>query len=234
LVSACRPIRTTNRVVLVPALALDRTPAEIPLIRSTLAWERVDRQPSMLLVAVLASGLIACLLTAAAANAAGRPKPITLGPGQAVVIAKTDIVCVFGGPANEIGIGCLHETTGTYSFRIDENLVRGLRTQSGKLSQVGSWKEPRTLKQAGSPVVSSFKVVATLPLGGRFIGAGTDIGCLVIGVGAPLVACFKLGAGKGYPVAGSYAATLGTGGLEVDRYDAAHHGKSVFIGREAK
>jgi len=32
----------------------------------------------------------------------------------------------------------------------------------------------------------------------------------------------------------SYAATLGTGGLEVDRYDAAHHGKSVFIGREAK
>jgi hypothetical protein len=179
--------------------------------------------------------LTACLLTAAAANAARRAKPITLGPAQAVVIAKTDIVCVFGGPANEIGIGCLHEKTGTYSFRIDENLVRGLRTQSGKLSQVGSWKEPHTLKQASSPAVSSFKVVATLPVGGRFIGAGTDIGCLVIGgAGAPLVACFKLGAGKGYPVAGSYAATLGTGGLEVDRYDSAHHGKSVFIGREAK
>jgi hypothetical protein len=179
--------------------------------------------------------LTACLLPAAAANAVRRPKPITLRPAQAVVIAKTDIVCVFGGPANEIGIGCLHERTGTYSFRIDENLVRGLRTQAGKLSQVGSWKEPRTLKQASSPAVSSFNVVATLPPGGRFIGVGTDVGCLVIGsAGAPLVACFKLGAGKGYPVAGSYAATLGTAGLEVDRYDAAHHGKSVFIGREAK
>jgi hypothetical protein len=179
--------------------------------------------------------LTACLLTAAAANAARRAKPITLGPAQAVVIAKTDIVCVFGGPANEIGVGCLHEKTGTYSFRIDENFVRSLRTQSGKLSQVGSWKEPHTLKQASSPAVSSFKVVATLPVGGRFIGAGTDIGCLVIGgAGAPLVACFKLGAGKGYPVAGSFSATLGTGGLEVDRYDSAHHGKSVFSGREAK
>jgi hypothetical protein len=189
----------------------------------------------MLLAAVLAAGLIGCLLTAAAANAGARANPVTLGPAQAVVIAKTDIVCVFGGPANEIGIGCLHEKTGTYSFRIDENVLRGFRTQSGKLSQVGSWKEPRTVKQSSSPAVSSFKVTATLPVGGRFLAAGTDIGCIVVGSsGAPLVGCFKLGAGKGYPVVGSYAATLGTTGFEVDRYDAAHHGKSVFVGRETK
>ncbi len=48
----------------------------------------------------------------------------------------------------------------------------------------------------------------------------------------PQVACFKLGAVKGYPVVGSYAATLDTTGLEVDRYDAAHNGKSVFVGRK--
>ena len=189
----------------------------------------------MLLAAVLAACVFGLLLAAGAANAGSRASPITLGPAQAVLIAKTDIVCAFGGPANEIGIGCLHEKTGTYSFRIDENLVRGFRKQSGKLTQVGSWKEPRTVKQSSSPAVSSVKVVATLPVGGRFLAAGTDIGCLVIGSAATaLVACFKLGAGKGYPVTGSYAATLGTTGLEVDRYDAAHSGKTVFIGRETK
>ena len=196
---------------------------------------RVHRQPAMLLAGALAASLIGCLLAAAAAEARRTASPVTLGPAQAVLIAKTDIVCAFGGPANEIGIGCLHAKTGTYSFRLDENLLGGFRTQSRKLSQVGSWKEPRTIEQAGSPAVSSVKVVATLPLGGRLLAAGTDLACIVVGsAAAPQVACLKFGAGKGYPVTGSYAAILGTTGLEVDRYDAAHNGKPVFIGRETK
>ena len=185
--------------------------------------------------AVVAATVVVGLLAVSGANANDTASPVTLGPAQAVVIANTDIVCSFGGPANQIGIACLHTHGGIYSFRIDENELRGYRTHAGKLSQVGNWKQPATIKQSKSPAVSKFKVVATLPVHGRVLAAGTDLGCLVIGSSSkPLVACFKLGAGKGYPVAGSYSAALGMAGLEVDLYDSAHKGRSVFIGRDAK
>jgi hypothetical protein len=175
------------------------------------------------------------VLVAGAGARRSAAKPITLGPGQAVLIAGTDIVCAFGGPANQIGMACLHTKAGTYSFRIDEQLVRGFRRRAGRLTQVGGWQQPKTLAQPKSPAVSGFKVVATLPVGGRVLAAGSDLACIVTTDGGrPDVACFKIGPGKGYPVVGSYAALLSATTFEVDRYDAAHNGKPVFVGKEGK
>ena len=186
-------------------------------------------------IVVLGGCLLVACAVAAGATARAIAKPVTLGPGQSVLIAGTDIVCAFGGPANQIGMACLHTKTGTYSFRIDELQVRGFRRQSRRLTQVGSWKQPKTLSQPKSPAVSSFKVVATLPVGGRMLAGGSDLACLVTtDSGRPAVACFKIGPGKGYPVVGSYAASLGPVSFEVDRYDAAHNGKPVFVGKEGK
>jgi hypothetical protein len=184
---------------------------------------------------VLGSCLLAVGVLVAGAGAQAAAKPITLGPGQAVLIAGTDIVCVFGGPANQIGMACLHTKAGTYSFRIDEQQARGFRKRSGRLTQVGAWKQPKTLAQPKSPAVSGFKVVATLPVGGRVLAGGSDLACIVTtDNGGPEIACFKIGPGKGYPVVGSYAALLSPTTFEVDRYDAAHNGKPVFVRKEGK
>lgn len=193
------------------------------------------KKGTVMRIIALGACLLAAGIVAAGAAARATAKPITLGPGQSVLIAGTDIVCAFGGPANQIGMACLHAKTGSYSFRMDEQQVRGFRKQSGRLMQVGAWKQPKTLGQPKSPAVSSFKLVATLPVGGRVLAAGSDIACLVTtDAGRPAVACFKLGPGKGYPVAGSYAASLSPATFEVDRYDAAHNGKPVFVGKEGK
>jgi hypothetical protein len=178
---------------------------------------------------------ITILSLATAAASAAAAKPVTLGPGQAAAIGGTDLVCAFGGPVNAIGIACLHTKTGTLSFRMNENELIAYQQRSGKLSQAGRWKEPRTVSEPKSPAVSKFKLVATLPIGGRILAAGLDLGCLVYShSGRPNVACFKLGPGKGYPAVGSYAAAIDAKGLQVSQFDAAHKGTTVYVGTEGK
>ena len=184
--------------------------------------------------AVVLAGVV---LTSPVAPVAARPlaTPITLGPGQAVLVAKTDIICVFGGPANEIGMACLHTKTSskpTYTFRLDENDVKIYRRSAGKTIVVHTWRQPVTLKQPRSPAVASFKSVGSLALGGQFKPAGMDIGCAVYAVaGHPVVECAKLGSDT-HPLAGGYVASLSSVSLQVARFDAAHRSTTVFTGRE--
>jgi hypothetical protein len=188
-------------------------------------------------IATAVAGLAAFVLMSPAGLGAAERKSaaITLGPGQAVLIDKTDLICVFGGPANEIGMACLHTKTSaktTYTFRLDENDVKIYRRLAGKTSVIRTWREPVTRKQPRSPAVSTFNPVGSLTVGGRVRPAGMDIGCAVYAfTGHPIVECAKLGR-DGHPLARSYAASAGPGGIEVARYDAAHHPTSLFVGRE--
>jgi hypothetical protein len=186
-------------------------------------------------VALASCCLLAAGAGASAAAARATAKPITLGPGQSVLIARTDIVCVFGGPVNEIGIACLHTTTSTratYTFRLNEDNVKIYRRVAGKTDVIHAWREPATLKQPRSPAVSTFKSVGSLALGGQFRPAGMDIGCVVYAVdGHPVVECAKL-ARDTHPLANGYAASLSSVSLQVARFDAAHRSTTMFVGRE--
>lgn len=182
----------------------------------------------------LAATLLTCVSSAHAGQLSG---PITLGRGQAVLIDKTDLICVFGGPANEIGMACLHTKTSakaSYTFRLDENDVKIYRRVAGKTSVIRTWSEPVTRKQPRSPAVSSFNPVGSLTIGGRVRPAGMDIGCAVYAAaGHPVVECAKLGR-DGHPLADGYAASLSSVSLQVARFDAAHRSTTVFASREGK
>jgi len=67
--------------------------------------------------------VLTALCASAAALGAGA-KPRTLGLGQGVAVSGTDIVCAFGGPANQVGLACLSahpKANAAFSFRVDEN-----------------------------------------------------------------------------------------------------------------
>ena len=176
--------------------------------------------------------VIASLCATAAALGAGA-KPLTLGLGQGVAVSGTDIVCAFGGPANQVGLACLsaHATTNAaYSFRIDENELAAFRSSSGRTTRVARWKEPAShISQPRSAAVSDFKITAHVPVGAGFRAAGTDLACTVYAFkGRTNVACFKLDP-SGAPLNGSYAAALDAHGLQVSRFEGGH-GTTVFVG----
>lgn len=176
--------------------------------------------------------VVAALCASAAALGAGA-KPLTLGLGQGVAVSGTDIVCAFGGPANQVGLACLHTSpkgNAAYSFRIDEDELAAFRSASGRTTHVGGWKEPASrIPQPRSKAVSDFRLVAHVSVGARLRAAGTDLGCTVYAFkGRTVVACFKLDPG-GLPLNGSYAAALDALGLQVSRF-VGGHGTTVFVG----
>lgn len=176
--------------------------------------------------------VVAALCASAAALGAGA-RPLTLGLGQGVAVSGTDIVCAFGGPANKVGLACLHsgpKAKAAYSFRIDEDELAAFRSASGRTTRVRGWKEPASrIPQPHSEAVSDFRVVAHVPVGARFRAAGTDLGCTIYAFkGRTVVACFKLDPG-GLPLNHSYAAALDALGLQVSRFEGGH-GTTVFVG----
>ncbi len=176
---------------------------------------------------------MAAELCASAAALGAGAKPLTLGLGQGVAVSGTDIVCAFGGPANQVGLACLHSSPkgkAAFSFRIDENEVAAFRSASGRTTRVGGWKEPVSrIPQPRSEAVSDFRLVGHVPVGAHFSAAGADLGCTVYAFkGRTEVACFKLDSG-GLPQNGSYAAALDARGLQVSRFQDGH-GRTVFVG----
>jgi len=176
--------------------------------------------------------VVAALCATAAALGAGA-KPLTLGLGQGVAVSGTDIVCAFGGPANQVGLACLSahpKANAAFSFRVDENELAAFRSTSGRTTRVGRWKEPASrISQPRSAAVSDFNLIAHVPVGARFRASGTDLGCTVYAFkGRTEVACFKLDS-SGLPLNGSYAAALDARGLQVSRFDGGH-GTTVFVG----
>lgn len=174
--------------------------------------------------------LVAMLCSVVGAGAAsGRPANLKVGQGFA--ISKTGMVCVFAGPANQIGLACLYGPTvkSAYSFRLDETrLLVFRRTPSGTV-QVGAWTEPKgAVAQGHSAAVSNVSFAGQVSSGSQFGAAGTDLGCGVYTVkGTVSVACFKR-AGKGV-LNGSYAVALGRSSVEVSRFRDGK-GTTVYVG----
>jgi hypothetical protein len=158
--------------------------------------------------------------------------PTVLVPGQGIGVSGTDMVCAFGGPANQIGLACLHTSAtakSAYSFRLEETRLLVFRRTAGKTVQLGAWKEPTAIAEPRSAAISSFKSVGTVSAGGHFSAAKSDLGCNVYSFkGVVNVACFKLDAGG--VLNGSYAVALGGTTTQVSRFHAGH-GTTVFAGK---
>jgi hypothetical protein len=159
--------------------------------------------------------------------------PTTLAVGQAVGVSGTDMVCAFGGPANQIGLACLHTSStakSAYSFRIDETRLVVFRRAKGRTVQLRAWTEPSSaIAQAHSAAVANFTSVGEVSAGSQFDAAGTDLACSVYTFkGTVQVACFKRNA-KGI-LNGSYAVALGGTTMQVSRFQALH-GTTVFVGK---
>jgi hypothetical protein len=175
------------------------------------------------------------VVAAGAAHASVGAKTLALKPGDGIAVAGTDLVCAFGGPANHVGLACLHgnaKAKAPYSFRLDEAQLVAFRTTNGHARRVGLWREPAgRIAQPRSHAVSQFKLVAELGAGKRFAAAGTDLQCSVYAFhGAMNVACFKLDA-KGIAER-SYAAALSATALQVSRFHNGH-GTTVLVGTAA-
>jgi hypothetical protein len=157
----------------------------------------------------------------------------TLALGQAVGISGTDMVCAFGGPANQSGLACLHTSStakSAYSFRIDETRLRVFRRAKGSTVKLGTWKEPASaIAQGHSAAVSNFTSIGQVSAGSHFDAAGTDLGCSVYTFkGTVQVACFKQNATG--VLNGSYAVALGGATVQVSRFQAGQ-GTTVFVGK---
>lgn len=156
-----------------------------------------------------------------------------LAVGQGVGVSGTDMVCAFGGPANQIGLACLHTSStakSAYSFRIDETRLLVFRRAKGNTVQLGAWTEPASaIAQGHSAAVSNFTSVGQVSAGSQIDAKGTDLGCSVYTFkGTINVACFKRNA-KGI-LNGSYAVALGGGTVQVSRFQAGQ-GTTVFVGK---
>jgi hypothetical protein len=176
-----------------------------------------------------AVGALCWLGVAGAANGG----PSTLTVGQGVGVAGTDMVCAFGGPANQIGLACLHTSStakAAYSFRIDETRLLVFRRAKGRTVQLRAWTEPASaITQGHSAAVSQFTSIGQVSAGSQFSAAGTDLACSVYTFkGALQVACFKRNS-KGI-LDGSYAVALGGTTIQVSRFQALH-GTTVFVGK---
>jgi hypothetical protein len=159
--------------------------------------------------------------------------PTTLTLGQGVSVSGTDMVCAFGGPANQTGLACLHTSPtakSAYSFRIDETRLLVFRRAKGRTVQLRGWTEPASsIAQGHTAAVSNFTSVGQVSAGSQFNAAGTDLACSVYTFKSTLqVACFKRNA-KGI-LNGSYAAALGGTTMQVSRFQALH-GTTVFVGK---
>ncbi len=176
--------------------------------------------------------LVAAALPQASEARAANGGATVLKPGQGVAVSGTDMVCAFGGPANEIGLACLQTSPAAkslYSFRLEEGRLLVFRSVGGKTARVGGWKEPAgRIAQRRSSTISHFKSVGQVSVGNRFNAAGSDLGCNVYSFkAAVVVACFKLTA-KGI-LNGSYAAALSANGAQVSRFRGGQ-GTTVFVG----
>jgi hypothetical protein len=179
--------------------------------------------------------LLAALLVGTVVDSAGgaRRGPATLAVGQAVGVSGTDMVCAFGGPANQIGLACLHTSStakSVYSFRIDETRLLVFRRAKGRTVQLHAWTEPASaIAQGHSAAVSNFTTVGQVSAGSQLEAMGTDLACSVYTFKGTLqVACFKRNA-KGI-LNGSYAVALGGRTVQVSRFQALH-GTTVFVGK---
>jgi hypothetical protein len=157
----------------------------------------------------------------------------TLALGQAVGVSGTDTVCAFGGPANQIGLACLHTSStakSAYSFRIEETRLFVFRRGKSSTVQLGTWKEPAsTIAQGHSAAVTNFTTIGQVSAGSHFDAAGTDLGCSVYTFKSTVqVACFKQNA-TGI-LNGSYAVALGGATVQVSRFRAGQ-GTTVFVGK---
>jgi hypothetical protein len=151
-------------------------------------------------------------------------------------VSGTDVVCAFGGPANQIGLACLHTRSKpgpVYSFRINETTLRVFRAATGGAVQLGVWKEPATgIAQPRAAAVSNFKSVGRVSAGNYVDAAGTDLRCKAYSFnGVVRIACFKVNA-KGV-VDGSYAVALGDSTVQVSRFQGGQ-GTTVFVGKPVK
>jgi hypothetical protein len=177
--------------------------------------------------------IVAVVLSAGVAQASVRSGPLALRHGEGVAVSGTDMVCAFGGPANKVGLACLHSGSNAkarYSFRIDEDELLAFRRAAGRTSRAGGWKEPRSrFSEPRSPAISSFKLVGRLGAGTHFNAAGTDLGCSIYSFSGTInVACFKRG--RNVIQNGSYAVALGGLTLQVSRFEGGH-GTTVFVGK---
>ena len=180
----------------------------------------------------LVVGASGMLCWSAVANAAAAPN--TLEPGQSVSVAGTSIVCAYVGPAGKTAIDCFSTKAGSpgYGFRLNENELVAYRTATGAEHDVKRWPEPASLKQPSFAAAQRAQLVASLPVGGRVLIAKTDIGCLVYSnSNATVVACFKLAGKLGYPMTNSLAGSISSTAVQVSRFDAAHNGVTVFVGK---
>ncbi len=177
-------------------------------------------------------GAATCLALIGAGQGVASTKPLALAAGQGVAVAGTDVVCAYGGPANQLGIACLHagKKPSPYSFRISENEVLALQAVSGKAVRLGDWKQPASsFAQPRSAAVSDFKLAGTLPVGGHFVAAHADLGCSIYSFnGRTEVACFKFDS-HGAVLNGSYAVALDSRGLQVSKFQGGR-GTTVFVG----
>jgi hypothetical protein len=179
---------------------------------------------------------VSLLVLPAAAHAAGAPE---LDPGQAFSVAGTDIVCSFGGPANQWGIACGHSKAkaATYGFRLSEAKLVVERRVSDRTRSVRSYREALQsgFPQPHSPALSKFKVARTLRIGQRVLLAGSDIACNVSAIaGKPVVACARFSTQNGSYLAGSYGAAMSATLLQVAHYDNAGSATSVFVAHEGR
>jgi hypothetical protein len=162
--------------------------------------------------------------------------PATLAVGQAVGVSGTDMVCAFGGPANQIGLACLHTSStakSAYSFRIDETRLLVFRRAKGATVRLRAWTEPASaIAQGHSAAVSNFTSVGQVSAGSQFDAMGTDLACSVYTFkGTVQVACFKRNASG--ILNGSYAVALGGTSVQVSRFQAGQ-GTTVFVGKPVK
>ena len=176
--------------------------------------------------------VVAALCLGGAAGARNE-RTTVLAPGQGVTVSGTDMVCAFGGPADQIGLACLHTSSAAksaYSFRVQETTLRVFRRTGATTAQLRAWKEPAAgMKQRRSATIAHFKSVGAVSIGSRFTAARSDLSCSVYSFkGTINVACFKLSA-KG-TMDGSYAVALGGATVQVSRFQGGH-GTTVFIGR---
>jgi hypothetical protein len=178
--------------------------------------------------------LLAVAASAGAGSVSATAQPLVLRPGQAVAVVGTDVVCAFGGPANQIGIACLHtsqKAQAAFSFRLSENELLAFRKNSGKTVRIGSWRQPTSsYPEPRSRAVSRFKLAGSLRVGGRFVAAQTDLACTIYAFHSMTeVACFKTDS-RGVPLDNSYAIALDKLGIQVSRFKDGH-GTTVFVGR---
>ncbi len=192
----------------------------------------VMRRCSWWRVAVCALAVVGAFCWVGGAGAASGG-PATLAVGQGVGVSGTDMVCAFGGPANQIGLACLHTSStakSAYSFRIDETRLLVFRRAKGRTVRLRAWTEPSSaIAQGHSAAVSNFTSVGQVSAGSQFNARGTDLACSVYTFKGTLqVACFKQNA-KGI-LNGSYAVALGGTTVQVSRFEGGH-GTTVFVGK---